>query len=244
MSEGWFKVHRCLFEKAIWQQSTPEQKVILITLLGMANHKGKEWEWKGKQFKAEPGMLVTSLESITARCGKGISIQNVRSALTKFKKYEFLTEEVTKTGRLITILNWGLYQGSDYVTNKDTNKEVTNDQQSTNKEVTNSQQTGNKEVTPNKNDKNYKNDEEGEERKEGKENTTVLPSLSFPTESHKKIYDNTSDVTYRTWFIDTEVEETETKVTIKSNSEFNKGVLEKKFKDKLYFIFLKEIEIV
>ena len=55
MSEGWFKVHRCLFEKAIWQQSTPEQKVILITLLGMANHKGREWEWQGKQFKAEPG---------------------------------------------------------------------------------------------------------------------------------------------------------------------------------------------
>ena len=244
MSEGWFKVHRCLFEKAIWQQSTPEQKVILITLLGMANHKGREWEWKSKQFKAEPGMLVTSLESITARCGKGISIQNVRSALNKFKKYEFLTEEVTKTGRLITILNWGLYQGSDYVTNKDTNNQVTNDQQSTNKEVTNSQQTGNKELTPNKNDKNNKNDEEGEEREEGKEEVSVLPSLSFPTEAHKKIFTELSEVSYRTWFIDTEIAETDTKVTIKTNSDFNKGVITDRFKDKLYYIFLKEIEVI
>ena len=73
MNEGWIKLHRCLFEKAIWQNSTPEHKVILITLLGMANHSGKEWEWKGKQFKAEPGMLVTSLESISTKCGKGIS---------------------------------------------------------------------------------------------------------------------------------------------------------------------------
>lgn len=244
MSEGWFKVHRCLFEKAIWQQSTPEQKVILITLLGMANHKGREWEWKGKQFKAEPGMLVTSLESITARCGKGISIQNVRSALTKFKKYEFLTEEVTKTGRLITILNWGIYQGSENVTNKDTNNQVTNDQQSTNKEVTNSQQRGNKELTPNKNDKNIKNDKEGEERKEGQENTTEPPLLSFPTEAHKKIFNETSDTTYRTWFIDTEITETDNKITIKASNDFIKGVIEDRFKDKLYYMFLKEIEII
>ena len=157
MAEGWIKLHRCLFNKAIWQNSTPEQKVILITLLGMANHKGKEWEWKGKQFKAEPGMLVTSLDSICTRCGKGISVQNVRSALNKFEKYEFLTQEVTKTGRLINIVNWGIYQGGFEEGNKDTNKEVTNDQQSTNKEVTKNQQTGNKEVTTNKNDKNINN---------------------------------------------------------------------------------------
>ena len=164
MAEGWIKLHRCLFNKAIWQNSTPEQKVILITLLGMANHKGKEWEWKGKQFKAKPGMLVTSLDSICTRCGKGISVQNVRSALNKFEKYEFLTQEVTKTGRLITIVNWGIYQGVIEEGNKDTNKEVTNDQQSTNKEVTKSQQTGNKEVTTNKNDKNNNNDNNEEEK--------------------------------------------------------------------------------
>ena len=108
-SEGWIKLHRCLFKKAIWLQSTPEQKVVLITLLGMANHCGKEWEWQGKQFKAEPGQFVTSLESITKKCGKGISMQNVRSSLKKFEKYEFLTQEVTKTGRLINIVNWELY---------------------------------------------------------------------------------------------------------------------------------------
>lgn len=243
MSEGWFKLHRCLFEKAIWQQSTPEQKVILITLLGMANHKGREWEWKGKQFKAEPGMLVTSLESITARCGKGISIQNVRSALTKFKKYEFLTEEVTKTGRLITVLNWGLYQGSEYVTNKDTNNQVTNDQQSTNKEVTKSQQTGNKELTPNKNDKNNNNDKEGEEREEGEEKETVIPLLSFPTKIHELIFNRLGEVTYRTWFIDTEIDEDEKELVITVEDDFKKQIIESKFKDKLKMITGKDIVV-
>ncbi|SHJ53308.1 DnaA N-terminal domain-containing protein [Clostridium cavendishii DSM 21758] len=242
MSEGWFKLHRCLFEKAIWQQSTPEQKVILITLLGLANHKGREWEWKGTQFKAEPGMLVTSLESITARCGKGISIQNVRSAITKFKKYGFLTEEVTKTGRLITILNWGLYQGGEYITNKDTNNQVTNNQQSTNKEVTNSQQRGNKEVTPNKNDKNIKNDKNEKEGKEREEEISILPPLSFPTEYHKSIFDKVGEVGYRTWFINSNITDGPV-ITIEAPNEFTKNIVEEKYKKHLELILKKKIEI-
>jgi len=147
MSQGWFKIYRELFDKAIWRLSTPEQKVVLITLIGMANHQGKEWEWQGKQFKAEPGQFVTSLDSICEKCGKGISIQNIRSALTKFKKYNFLTEESTKTGRLITIVNWGLYQGVEEDINKHSNIEATKKQQRVSKDL-----------TANKKDKNIKND--------------------------------------------------------------------------------------
>lgn len=204
MNEGWFKIYRCLFKKAIWLNSTPEQKVILITLLGMANHSGREWEWKGKQFKAEPGMLVTSLESICDKSGKGISIQNVRSALNKLEKYEFLTQEVTKTGRLITVVNWGSYQGMNEEGNKQPNKEVTNDQQSTNKEVTKSQQTGNKEVTTNKNDKNIKNENNDKELGEGREKPIQLSS--YPTPIHESIFNQFGNITYQMWFQDSEIE--------------------------------------
>ncbi len=145
--QGWIKLHRLLTKKAIWKCSTPEQKTIFITLLLMANHKENEWIWQGKEFEAKPGQFITSLESIKNECGKGVSIQNVRSALEKFQKLEFLTNESTKTGRRITILNWEKYQLDDDEGNKAINKEVTKNQQ-----------TGNKEVTTNKNDKNEKND--------------------------------------------------------------------------------------
>ena len=224
MSEGWIKLHRCLFEKAIWQNSTPEQKVILITLLGMANHKGKEWEWKGKQFKAEPGMLVTSLDSICTRCGKGISVQNVRSALNKFEKYEFLTQEVTKTGRLINIVNWGVYQGGLEEGNKDTNKEV----------------------TTNKNDKNINNDNNVREREEWEEveeeKSPPLPPLSFPTQTHKKFYEQWGEVAYRTWFYDAVVVEGEI-INISSPDGFKNEILRSKYKDYLERITGKEVEI-
>lgn len=148
-SEGWIKLHRCLFKKAIWLQSTPEQKVVLITLLGMANHCGKEWEWQGKQFKAEPGQFVASANSIISNAGIGITRQNVRSALKKFEKYEFLTIKSTKTGMLITIVNWETYQGCDIEPNQQPNQGATK-----------GQPRGNQPPTTNKNDKNNKNDKE------------------------------------------------------------------------------------
>lgn len=139
--KGWFKTYRELWDKAIWKTSTPEQKVILMTLMSMVNHKPSEWEWQGKKFVVQPGQMITSLDSITQKCGKGITVKNVRTALAKFKKYEFLANEPTKTGRLITIVNWGIYQGEE----KKPAKQPANDGQR-----------GGNEVAANKNDKNDK----------------------------------------------------------------------------------------
>ena len=146
---GWVKLYRELKSKSIWQLSSPEQKVVLITILLLANHEENKWEWKGEQFTCKPGQLITSLNSLVRECGDGVSIQNVRTALDRFEKLGFLTNASTKTGRLITVLNWEKYQGKDFVNNKGSNKEVTK-----------SQQRPNKDLTTNKNDKEYKNDKE------------------------------------------------------------------------------------
>ena len=128
MSGGWFKVHRELLEKSIWQESTAEQKVILITMLGMANFKANKWEFKGEQYELQPGQFITSVKSIVAKCGPGITTQNVRTALKRFEKLGFLTSEPTNKNTLITLVNWGFYQGcEDEVTNN-----LTNDSQTTN----------------------------------------------------------------------------------------------------------------
>lgn len=110
MEQGWIKLHRELLEKTIWTEATPEQKVLLITLLMMANQGEKQWEWKGKKFTARPGQFVTSLPSLVQKCGKNSSVQKIRTALKRFAKYEFLTDESTTHNRLITIVNWGIYQ--------------------------------------------------------------------------------------------------------------------------------------
>jgi hypothetical protein len=147
LAEGYIALYRALLDKPIWKKSTPEQKAILITLLLMANHEENEWEWMGQKFKVFPGQFVTSLESIVNACGKGITIQNVRTALERFEKLEFLTSGATKCGRLITILKWQTYQ-----------VELKKGNKAPNKDLTKTSQRGNKDLTTNNNDNNDKND--------------------------------------------------------------------------------------
>ena len=146
MSEGWIKLHRELLDKSIWTCSTSVQKVILITLLMMANHEGREWEFKGKRIKLQPGQFITSLPAIAKLAGAGVSVQNIRTALKRFAEYEFLTDESTANGRLITICNWERYQRGIEEPNSQTNRPLTDHQQ-----------TANRPLTANKNDNNDNN---------------------------------------------------------------------------------------
>jgi hypothetical protein len=138
MSVGWLIIHRQLIEKPIWKGSTPEQKVVLMTLLMMVDFKPSEWEWNGEKFHTKPGEKITSIKTIAALAGKGISVQNVRSSLKRFEKLEFLTNKSTKTGRLISIVNWDSYQQDQHSAQQST-------QQRPNKGPTPNEQ-GNKET--------------------------------------------------------------------------------------------------
>lgn len=143
--QGWIKLYRCLIDKPIWACSTPEQKAIFITILLLANHTEKEWEWRGKKFICKPGQFITSSTKLAV--ASGCTRQNVRTALKRFKNYGFITYESTKSGLLITVVNWEKYQGN----NDDLTNELTN-------RLTNGQPTPNQRLTTTKNDKNDKND--------------------------------------------------------------------------------------
>ena len=125
MNTGFIALHRKLLDSPIWQVSTVEQKVILITLLLMANHSEKKWYWQGEEFICQPGQFITSLPNIVKACGNGLTVQNVRTALKKFENMNFLTDQSTKTGRLITIVNWQVYQGKREVDNRQPNSQLT-----------------------------------------------------------------------------------------------------------------------
>lgn len=139
---GWIKVYRELLRKPIWKKSTPEQCKILMTILLMANHEEKQWEWQGEKFNVKRGQFITSIDNIVGECGSGISQKNVRTALAKFERLGFLANQSTKTGRLITIVNWDIYQNVE----EDNKGEM----------AEKGQRTG-KEVATNKNDKNDNN---------------------------------------------------------------------------------------
>jgi uncharacterized phage protein (TIGR02220 family) len=129
---GRFWVWRELFTKPIWLNSTLEQQVILMTLIAMANFKPNEWEFEGEKYKLEAGQFITSAKSISEATGGTVTRQNIRSALKRFEKLEFLTTKSTNRSTLVTLVNWESYQINT--------KEVTN-------KVTLAQPTGNQRVT-------------------------------------------------------------------------------------------------
>lgn len=131
---GWIKLHRCLLGKPIWACATPVQRNILISILLLANHAEREWEWKGQRYKCSPGQLITSSDSLAkkVKCSR----QNIRTALKRFEKYEFLTSEPTSTGILVTVNNWERYQCEDSEPNQPTNQRLTNDQPTLNQRLT------------------------------------------------------------------------------------------------------------
>ncbi|WCZ16026.1 replication protein [Lacticaseibacillus paracasei] len=136
---GWIKLYRVLLDDDLWIDCTPVQKVVMITLLLMANHKERKWIWQGKKFIANPGQMVTSLDSIKGKSGKGVSIRAVRTSLAKFENVGFLTSKSTNSGRLVTIANWAKYQeGIEEATSELTgNRQATDKQLTTNKNVKN-----------------------------------------------------------------------------------------------------------
>lgn len=146
MSKGWVSIHRRILEDCLWLTGTSAQKLLMITAILKANNEPNEWVWKGDKYTVRRGQFITSIEKLQKAIGKSITRQNIRTALKNLKKYGFLTDESTKTGRLITVLNYTKYQDNQKGANIETNHEVTD-----------RSPTGNQQVTPNNKDNNDDN---------------------------------------------------------------------------------------
>lgn len=188
--DGWIKIDRGLTDKPIWTCSTSKQKAILIALLTMANFKDSEWEWKGKKYVVKRGQMITSVKSICECAGKDITTQNVRTALARFEKYEFLTIETTKRSSLITIVNYNKYQDAPSEANKQTNNQLTINQQTGNNQLTINQQSTNNQLTTKEEYKERKESKECKEEKESKE----LKDLKNSCSEHSQTAEPEADV--------------------------------------------------
>lgn len=150
METGWVKLYRKLLDDPIWQNSTPAQKTVLVTLLMMANHKEKKWEYNHRPYICKPGQMITSLESIKRKAGMNISYNKIRSALKRFEMLGFITNKSTNKNRLITICNWDIYQNPENPNHKQLHKQATS-----------SSHADHKQTTTNNNVKNVKNEKNG-----------------------------------------------------------------------------------
>ncbi len=123
MYRGFIKVWRNILVSTFWKDLNSKQRDLALTCLLLAGHKESEWVWRGKVYKCMPGEFITSLEKLTAYCGKGVTVQNLKTNIVKLEKCHFLTNKSTKRGRLIKIMKWDTYQGEKRDTNKESNQQ-------------------------------------------------------------------------------------------------------------------------
>lgn len=125
---GYIKIHRSLLDWEWWDDINTFR--LFMTILLMANWKSKKWH--GKRIRR--GQLWTSIESLSEK--SGLTFQQTRTALDKLISTGEITSRATNEGRLITVVNYGVYQSDDAgATNESTNKS-TNKQQTYNKPIT------------------------------------------------------------------------------------------------------------
>lgn len=134
MQNTYIKLYRELKQ---WEWYKKSKMVhLFIHLLLSANFKTKQWQ--GIEIKK--GQVLTGLNSLNAQTG--ISVQSLRTCLTRLKSTNEITIQVTNKYSLITLLNWEHYQD---IIKEPTGKSTIN-QQSTNIQLT----------TPNKDKKDKK----------------------------------------------------------------------------------------
>ena len=143
---GYVILSRDTYKKSkTWKALNPIQKIVMITLVMLANHSDGQW-WDGIKKEWVPvkrGQLITSLDKLKKACGKGVSIQNIRTCFVNLEKMGFLTNQSTKHYRLVTLVKYDFYQSQEnYLT----------------KPSTKSQQSPNKALTTNNNDKHVKHE--------------------------------------------------------------------------------------
>ena len=132
--QGWIKIHRQLLEWE-WYDDINVTRLFLHILL-KANHKSKNY--KGELIQI--GEHLTSREILSNETG--LTIRQVRTALTKLKTTNEVTIKSSSQGTKIQVVNYEKYQ---VTTNEVTAKRPASDQQTTsNKNVKNEKKKKNK----------------------------------------------------------------------------------------------------
>ena len=125
---GWVSLYRSFIQ---WEWfNVPNIVTIFIYCLLRANFQDNNW--RGIEIKK--GSFVTSIEKISK--DTNISIQSVRTCLRRLEKTGEINKQSNKQNTIITICKYELYQDNKYISNKQANKQLTNDQQTANKQLT------------------------------------------------------------------------------------------------------------
>ena len=123
-NEGFIKLHRKILEWAWYTDMNT--KVLFLHCLLKANFKTKKYQ----NNTIKRGSFVTSINKLSEETG--LTVRQVRTALEHLTSTGELTSSSSNKNRIITVVNYDLYQGTD----KQNDKQMTSDRQASDKQAT------------------------------------------------------------------------------------------------------------
>ena len=137
---GWVRVYRKAIDSTIW--SSPTIWMVWYWILLRANYEPKTIKFNGVDIEIGEGQFITGINKALLEMPY-LTAQRYRTAINYLKSTQRITIKTTNKYSLITIIKWEEYQ---------------KDNTQTNKPLTNEQQTINKPLTTNNKDNNIKNE--------------------------------------------------------------------------------------
>lgn len=140
MQDGWIKMYRKTEENPIVCKDNDYFR-LWHHLLYNANHSSQPIIFNNKKIMLKPGQYITGRKKIAEKCN--ITESKVERILKWFETDHQIEQQTCSQGRLITVLNWEMYQTFE---------------QQTARQLTDIQTLKQQLTIANKNDKNVKND--------------------------------------------------------------------------------------
>lgn len=122
MQQGWISVHRKLLDNPIVCKDT-EYFTVWMYLLLSATHKEIDAVFKGERIILKPGQLITGRKSISEKFK--ISESKVQRILKCFENEHQIEQQTSNKNRLISVINWEVYQGYGQQTEQPVNSNRT-----------------------------------------------------------------------------------------------------------------------
>lgn len=184
---GWIKLYRQLQEHWIWKTKEPyDKRSAWQYILLQAFFREEKTMWKGSLIDVKRGQFPTSIRTLSEQWMW--SNGKVNRFIDKLKAEQMIETERIENGTLLTVVNYGFYQGewNSDGTPTDTPIDTPTEHQRNScgtltEQLRNTNETVTEHNIRNKEDKNIKNEKEGEECKEDKKEVEDNPKKKEPT---------------------------------------------------------------
>lgn len=228
--QGWIKLHRCIRSNWIWNDKPFSRGQAFLDLLLMVNHEDKKIIFNGSLTEVKRGSCITSIRKLGDKWGW--SNKKIKMFLDQLKDDQMIAYESNTKRTLVTIENYDLYQSKE--TPKE-HKSTTEETLMHNKSISEAYQ-----KHTNKNDKEYiKNDKEGK----GREEIPTQHNISFPSSIHRLAYKEFGDISYRMWFMESNIEEVGELIRITVPDDMKRKIIQDRYLLQLEMLTGKKVSV-